>query len=176
VSAEFLALLAALVAEGLVTFAYVEWLHVTNATIVALTLVICLIGFGLWIVLGLSDWQSYTTSVGGYEHIALADGSLIKLNTDTEIRARLTAEKREIELHGIFVAIGHNPNSTAFRGKLETDENGYIIPRHGSLTNVPGVFAAGDVQDHRYRQAVTAAGSGCMAALDAEKFLEEHKD
>jgi thioredoxin reductase (NADPH) len=85
-----------------------------------------------------------------------------------------SSEHREIALDGVFVAIGHDPNTTAYKGKLDMDANGYLIPTHGSLTRIPGVFVAGDVQDHRYRQAVTAAGSGCMAALDAEKFLEEH--
>jgi thioredoxin reductase (NADPH) len=91
------------------------------------------------------------------------------------LRHQQTKETREIALHGVFVAIGHDPNTTVFKGKLEMDSNGYLLAKHGSLTAVPGVFIAGDVQDHRYRQAVTAAGSGCMAAIDAEKFLEEHK-
>lgn len=92
------------------------------------------------------------------------------------LRNLQTKETRDIAVDGVFVAIGHDPNSTVFKGKLEMDANGYVIAKHGSLTSVPGVFVAGDVQDHRYRQAVTAAASGCMAALDAEKFLEEHKD
>jgi len=92
------------------------------------------------------------------------------------LRNLVTKEAREIAVDGVFVAIGHDPNSTVFKGKLDMDANGYLVAKHGSLTAIPGVFVAGDVQDHRYRQAVTAAGSGCMAALDAEKFLDGHTD
>ena len=91
------------------------------------------------------------------------------------LRSTESKEQKEFAVDGVFVAIGHEPNTTVFKGKLEMDANGYLTAKHGSLSSVPGVFIAGDVQDHRYRQAVTAAGSGCMAAMDAEKFLEEHK-
>lgn len=88
------------------------------------------------------------------------------------LRNTETGETSQLAVEGIFVAIGHEPNTKVFRSILNMDENGYLLTHHGSKTNIEGIFAAGDVQDHRYRQAVTAAGSGCMAAMDAEKFLE----
>jgi thioredoxin reductase (NADPH) len=92
------------------------------------------------------------------------------------LRNAETNQASTLPVSGIFIAIGHLPNTKVFRGKLDMDENGYLITRYGSQTKIPGVFAAGDVQDHHYKQAVTAAGSGCMAAIDAEKFLEMRAD
>jgi thioredoxin reductase (NADPH) len=89
------------------------------------------------------------------------------------LRDNLTGEESTLDLAGVFVAIGHQPNTSLFKGQLDMENNGYLRTLDGTRTNVEGVFAAGDVQDHTYRQAITAAGSGCMAGIDAERFLED---
>ena len=86
-----------------------------------------------------------------------------------------TGENKTLEMGGVFVAIGHEPNTELFKNQLEMDENGYIVQKNNTETSVKGVFTAGDVHDHRYRQAVTAAGFGCMSAIDVDKYLSEQK-
>ena len=98
----------------------------------------------------------------------VGDGQL----TGVKVRNVKSGEESVLEVGGAFVAIGHIPNTAIFEGHLDMDENGYLLTTEGTRTNVEGVFACGDVQDHVYRQAVTAAGSGCMAAIDVERWLE----
>lgn len=93
--------------------------------------------------------------------------------TGVMIKNVKTGEKSEIACEGVFVAIGHEPNTSLFKDKIELDQKGYIVVKNGTRTSVDGVFACGDVVDHRYRQAITAAGMGCMAAIDCERWLEE---
>jgi thioredoxin reductase (NADPH) len=109
-------------------------------------------------------WNHQVVDLKGQDKLA---GAVVK-NTQTGAESTL-------DVTGMFIAIGHVPNTGLFTGVLDMEDSGYLITRPGSTyTNIDGVFACGDVQDHTYRQAITAAGSGCMAAIDAERWLEAH--
>ena len=112
-------------------------------------------------------WHSTITEIHGSREAGVSGVTL----ADTR-----SGERTQVATDGVFMAIGHQPNTALFAGKLDMDERGYLLTQgRSTATNVPGVFAAGDVQDPTYRQAVTAAGTGCMAAIDAEHFLEAHE-
>ena len=110
-------------------------------------------------------WNSEVAEVLGGEGV-----------TGVRIRNVLGGEQRDLPVEALFVAIGHQPNTALFRGQIDLDPTGYIKVTHGTRTSVEGVFACGDAMDPTYRQAVTAAGTGCMAAIDAERWLAEHED
>ncbi len=111
-------------------------------------------------------WNSTLTKI---------NGSVGKGVTGVQLQNSHTGEKTDMDCDGVFLAIGHTPNVSLFNGFLDTDEHGYLVTKDKtSKTNIPGVFVCGDVQDHRYKQAITAAGTGCMAAIDAERYIETH--
>ena len=116
------------------------------------------------------------------EKISFAWNSVVEdilgkeLVTGVRLKNIVTGSSTDLACAGVFVAIGHRPNTDLFRGTLDMEDNGYLITGPGTATNIAGVFACGDVQDHTYRQAITAAGSGCMAAIDAERWLEDQAD
>jgi thioredoxin reductase (NADPH) len=107
-------------------------------------------------------WNTVVTEIVGDDTV-----------TGIELRDTSSGETSSMAVDGVFVAIGHEPNTSLVKGQLELDDGGYVVTTSGTKTSVEGVFAAGDVQDHVYRQAVTSAGSGCMAAIDAERWLED---
>jgi thioredoxin reductase (NADPH) len=96
--------------------------------------------------------------------------------TGVKLKNLKTGTESFLDCAGVFIAIGHEPNTDLFKGQIETDANGFIVPKEGMMTNVPGVFVAGDCADHVYRQAITAAGAGCAAAIDAERFLSARNE
>jgi thioredoxin reductase (NADPH) len=106
-------------------------------------------------------WNTVVTEVLGEDRV-----------NGLSVRDTITGEDGHLDVTGVFVAVGHQPNTELVKGQIELDENGYVVTSTGTRTTVDGVFAAGDVQDHVYRQAITSAGSGCMAAIDAERWLE----
>jgi thioredoxin reductase (NADPH) len=106
-------------------------------------------------------WNTQVTEVLGEDKVS-----------GLRVRDTVTGEERQLDVTGVFVAIGHEPNTTLVAGQVDLEDNGYVRTGLGSFTNIEGLFAAGDVQDHVYRQAITAAGSGCVAAIDAERWLE----
>jgi thioredoxin reductase (NADPH) len=107
-------------------------------------------------------WDSAVTEILDVKQDKVTGVKLKNLKTGTE---------SILSCAGVFIAIGHGPNTEIFKGRIEMDANGFIVPKEGTMTNIPGVFVAGDCADHVYRQAITAAGAGCAAAIDAERFL-----